>query len=314
MLASVALVSMVSLLAVPDLLGMRLDSALAECPSRAEVQSALGQVLGDGPASAAGWVLAYERDLSGEASAEDGALAIKLVAPTGERLVDRRITVARNDCPAVASAIAAVVERSLRSVGWTRGEPLPTPAPVAAAPVATLAHDRPPALVIGAGPSLGLSSAGSDTAQGNLLFQVRACARGPLCLRFGTGLLSARDSHSAGDTTAHLTSRFVSVTPLAALLRGWMELGVGPTFLVGLDSATSSLGGSGDRATMAVGLAAAVALRLSPRWRLSVGLEGTHAALAADYVVELDGVRTVLLAPPAWRGMTTAQLEFVPWP
>lgn len=307
MLISAALASMVLLLQGAGAPAARLESSLDECPSREEVRSALRQVLGDGASSAAGWVLQYDRDLPDEA-----ALAIKLVGPTGERLVERRIVVGRSDCPAMAGAIAAVVERSLRAVGWTRGEPLPVPAQVASPQAGTAVRERAARVVLGVGPSLALSSEGGDKVGGNLLFQVRARAWGPICLRLGTGLLSTNDNRSAGDVATQMTSRFVSMAPLAAFSRERMELAFGPSAFLGIDSATSGLGGSGDRVTLAAGLATSIAIRLSPHWRLGVGVEGLHAALGAEYVVERNGVRTVVLAPPSWRGIATAQLEFVP--
>jgi hypothetical protein len=317
MLNSALLVSMTLLLqgaSVPASLAVRLQSTLGECPSREEVESALRQVIGDGASSAAGWILQYERVLPEGASADEAPLAIRLVTPAGDALVERRIVVVRSDCPAVAGAIAAVVERSLRSIGWTRGEPLPVPAQLASPQPGTATRERPPWFVLGAGPSLVLLSEGSDKLGSNLLFQVRARAWGPLCVRLGTGLLSTSDNRDVGNVATQMTSRFVSLTPLAAFLLGRTELAIGPSASLGIDSATSSLGGSGYRATLAVGLATSVAVRLSPRWRLGVGLEGLHAALGADYVVELAGVKTVVLAPPAWRGAATAQLEIVPWP
>ena len=41
---------------------------------------------------------------------------------------------------------------------------------------------------------------------------------------------------------------------------------------------------------------------------------GIRVALGADYVVNIDGKRTVVLSPSPWEGIAAAQLEFVAWP
>ncbi len=92
---------------------------------RQQVQSALRQVLGDGDRSAGGWVLSYGRDPSAPEAERDASVLMELIDPAAVRLAVRRIPAAPGDCGAIASAMAAVVERSLRTLGWTKGEPLP---------------------------------------------------------------------------------------------------------------------------------------------------------------------------------------------
>jgi len=104
---------------------------------------------------------------------------------------------------------------------------------------------------------------------------------------------------------------------LAGFALGRMELAGGPALLLAFDHASSdslAQGGSGDREVLAVGAAIGVAARLSPRWRLSLGLEGFRVALGANYVVDLAGKKTVVLTPFPWEGIASAKLEFVPWP
>src|SRR5512140_3073748 len=248
---------------VPAALAVRLETGLADCPAPEEMRAALHQALGEGSQSAPGWVLRYDRDLPGPASTEP-SIAVTLVAPAGEHLVERRIVVGQGDCPAVAGAIAAVVERSLRAVGWTRGDPLPVlaPTPVPTRTVAAAVSVRPPRLVVGLGPALTLASAGSDQVGGNLMLQARARTWGPVCVRVGAGFFSTSDDRKLGNVASHLTTRFASVAALAAFVRGRTELAAGPGARLGFDSATSSLGGSGDRFTAALGLATAIAVRL----------------------------------------------------
>jgi len=240
---------------------------------------------------------------------------MELIDPAGQRLAVRQIPASPGDCGAIARAMAAVVERSLRTLGWTRGEPMPesarpsnvpqSPAPAARKPL--------PRLVLGAGPSIG----SSPRIGANLLLEARVRVAGPLCVRLGGEVFSGSESQNVGSGKASLSSRTFTATALAGFARGRVELAGGPALLLAFDhgsSASLAQGGSGDREVLAVGVAIGVAAQLSPRWRLSLGLEGFHVALGADYVVDLAGKKTVVLAPSPWEGIASAKLEFVVWP
>jgi hypothetical protein len=312
--ASTLLIAQAVLAAAPPL-AVRLTSEIAECPASAQVQTALRQVLGDGQPSAGEWVLSYRRDPSAAGANRDASVLIELVDPVGERLVVRRIPASPGECDAIASAMAAVVERSLRTLGWTRGEPLPESArPTEATdPSTPPAREPPPRLVVGAGPSIGTS----PRIGANLLLEARACLVGPLCLRLGGGLLAGSQGQDVGSGTAHLSSRYFTAAPLAAFVLGRVELAGGPLLLLAVDhgnAASLAEQQSGYRAVLAVGVAIGVALRLSPRWRVSLGLEGLRVALGADYVVMVAAQRAVVLSPSPWEGIASAKLEFVAWP
>ena len=300
---------------MPASLGVRLESNLAECPTSVEVESALRQVLGDGEWSPSGWVLSYGRDAFSAQPPRDATLHLTFVDPGGERLADRQIPATPEDCHALASAMAAVVERSLHTLGWTRGAALPESArPLPGRePSKPAARQAPPRVVLGAGPSIG-SSTRTGT---NLLVEARMRAAGPLVLRLAGDVLSTTDSQRVGSGTVSQTSRFFTVAPLVAFAFKRVELAGGPSLLLGFDSGSYTRlaqVGSGNRQTIAVGAALAIALQLSPRWRLSATLEGFHATLDGDYVVMVNGNRTVVLSPPAWEGIASAQVEFVAWP
>jgi hypothetical protein len=296
---------------------VRLTSDIAQCPSSVQVQSALRQVLGDGEQSAGGWVLSYGRDPSAPAAERDASVLMELVDPAGERLAVRRIPASPGDCAAIGTAMAAVVERSLRTLGWTRGEPLPESARQTkpTEPTTPTAQKRVPRLVLGAGPSIGTSPRLGT----NLLLEARVHVAGPVCLRLGGGLLAGSENQDVGSGTARvtLTSRTFTAAPLAAFALGPVELAGGPILLLAVDQGTSSnlaTGGSGAREVLAVGAGIGVAARLSARWRLSLGLEGFRVAFGADYFVDIDGKRTVVLPPSPWEGIASAKLEFIAWP
>jgi hypothetical protein len=312
-LASIFIIAVLSDASAP--LSVRLTSEVAECPSSLQVQSALRQVLGDGQRSAGGWVLSYGRDPSAPQAERDASVLMELIDPAGQRLAVRQIPASPGDCGAIASAMAAVVERSWRTLGWTRGEPMPDSArpSTVTQPRAPAARKPGPRLVLGAGPSIG----SSPRIGANLLFEARVRVAGPLCMRLGGGVLAGSESQNVGSGKASVSSRTFTAAALAGFALGRMELAGGPALLLAFDHASSdslAQGGSGDREVLAVGAAIGVAARLSPRWRLSLGLEGFRVALAADYVVDLAGTRTVVLAPSPWEGIACAKLEFVPWP
>ena len=291
-LASTLLLAQTVLPAAPAPLSVRLTSDVAECPSLLQVQSALRQVLGDGQRAAGGWVLSYGRDPSAPQAEREASVLMELIDPAGQGLAVRQIPASPGDCVAIASAMAAVVERSLRTLGWTRGEPMPesarprnlpqSPAPAARKPL--------PRLVLVAG---------------------------PFCMRLGGGGLAGSESQNVGSGKASVSSRTFTAAALAGFALGRMELAGGPALLLAFDHASSdslAQGGSGDREVLAVGAAIGVAARLSPRWRLSLGLEGFRVALGANYVVDLAGKKTVVLTPSPWEGIASAKLEFVAWP
>ena len=315
-LVSTFVVAQAVLAAEPTPVAVRITSDVAEFPSSVQVQSALRQVLGDGDRSAGGWVLSYGRDPSAPEAERDDSVLLELIDPSGVRLAVRRIPAAPGDCGAIASAMAAVVERSLRTLGWTKGEPLPEAArrPSAPEPSTPTARKRGPRLVLGLGPSFGTSSRAGI----NLLLEARLRVAGPVCLRLGSGLFSGSDSQNVGSSgKASLTTRYFTAAPLAAFAFGSLELAAGPILLLSFDHASTqglAQGGSGDREVLAAGLGLGVAVRLAARWRVSLGLEGYRVALGADYFVQINGAKAVVLSPSPWQGIASAKLEFVAWP
>jgi hypothetical protein len=300
--------------------GLRLAPQVAACPSAAEVEAALAPILDRDPPSTQGWVLSYGRTAAADDVATDAGLWMVLADASGERLVERLLPAAPADCPALPGAMAAVVERALRTADWTGGEPLPVPPPeppVVTAPrlpvvVAPPERPRLPRLVLGAGPMLGTSA----RASANLFVDARLRVAGPLCVRAGATVLSGSTSEGVNGGSARMTSRTFTLAPLLAWARTRVEWAAGLMVLLGYDQGSGLLAqaGSGGRTTLALGVATAVALSLSPRWRLGVGLEGARSVAGGDFFVQLDGQPTVVLAPPAWEGMAAVRLEFLPWP
>jgi hypothetical protein len=314
-LASTLLLAQAVLSAGPTPLSVRLTSDVAECPSSQQAEAALQRILGDGPHSARGWVLSYGRDPSVPEAERKASVLMELIDPAGQLLAVRQIPASPGDCGAVASAMAAVVERSLRTLGWTRGESMPESARPTSVTESVPSPLRTPSprLVLGAGPSIG-SSARTAT---NLLLEARVRVADVFCIRLGGGVLSGSDNQEVGSGTVRLTSRYFTAAPLAAFAIRRVELAGGPALLLAFDhgsSASLAQNGSGDREVLALGAAVGAAARLSPRWRLSLGLEGFRVALGANYVVDLAGKKTAVLAPSPWEGIASAKLEFVAWP
>lgn len=334
------LVALVSALVAASLPGaanptaVRVVSEVVACPSPGEVESALRQVLGEREPTAGAWTLWYGRDPATPAAEREASLLMELADPAGERLLSRRIPAPAGDCAAIGTAVAAVVERSLRDLGWTRGEPLPESAgagPAPESPVAKpdqavteapatftdAAEKQPvPLVVLGAGPLVGTSS----RLGANLLVDVRARVVGPFCLRVGAATLAGSASESVpsgGEGRASLSSRTFMLSPLAALMVAPVELAAGPVVWLAADQASSSnlpRVASGRRLVMVVGAGVGLALPVSKRWRIGLALEGGRVAFAPDTYLESSGTKRTVLAPPPWQGMAAAKLEFVPWP
>lgn len=305
-------------------------SDIAECPSPIEVRSALRQVLGEDEQTAGGWTLWYGRDPVAPAAEREASVLMELADPTGERLVTRRIPTPTGDCAAIGSAMAAVVERSLRDLGWTRGEPLPEsagPRPPAESPATKAGAASPeksatpaevekrpgPRLLLGAGPMFGSSSRLGM----NLLVDARLRVLGPFYMRVGAAVLAGSASESLAGGRVSLSSRTFTLSPLAATVVGPVELAGGPVVWLAADRASSSglqQVHEGTRLMMAVGVGIGVAVPLSQRWRVGLDLQGVRTAFAPDTYVDLNKIQTTVLAPPSWQALAAAKLEFVPWP
>lgn len=308
----------------PESLPLRVVSDVTQCPTAAEVQSALRQALGSGDSSTGGWTLWYSRDPAAPAAEREASLLMELVDPAGERLTARRIPTPPGDCAAIGTAMAMVVERSLRDLGWTRGDSLPESAggakpvevaaelPAQARPIPE-AKAAVPRLVLGAGPVFATTSRVGI----NLLLEARVRVLGPLCLRLGAAALSGSTSESLGVGSVSASSRTFNLAALLAMVVGPAELSGGPVVWLAADQASSSnlpKAGRGTRAVVAVGVGIGVAVPLGRRWRVGVGLDGARVAFAPETYVDWNGTRTTVLAPSPWQGMAMAKLEFVPWP
>lgn len=292
------------------------ESPLLECPSTGDVRQAIAHALGQaslatGPSP--GWRLWYARAVAAP-ELGDAALTLRFSDPSGRPLVERQMPAAMRDCPALATAVAAIVERSLRALGWSQGLPLPpSAAPLQAAePPAKPGRHASPPVVVAVGPGWATSAPA-----GNLLLALRARLLGPLALDAGGALLSGTRSESVGNGTARLTTRPFS----AALLLAWpvahFTLAAGPSLLVRFEQAHSQnldQVGDGGRATLALGGTLAPSWTLSPRWRLGLRVAGYRASAGSNYVVTVGGARRVVLAPPSWEAQAAAYLEFAPWP
>jgi hypothetical protein len=289
---------------------VHVESKGVECPSADQVEMALRHVGVLGENATPGWALYYGTAPFVAATPQTSFVWMDLASPTGQVVARRKLPNDGSDCAAIASAMAVVVERSLHELDWTRGEPLPENVrPRKEEPAPT----RPPRLILGMGPAAGTSA----RAGFNLLLEARLRVVGPLSVRLGGGLLAGHDSQSVGTGKASVTSRQVSATVLSTLPWGRLHLDAGLVFQVSIDRGkTEDLPDSaeGRREALATGLLLGAGVRLSTRWRLAVDIEALRTVAGADFVVNLEGSRGVVLPPPVWQGMVCGKLEFVAWP
>jgi len=292
---------------------VRVESNGVDCPSAEQVESALAHV-GVPPAIATkGWVLSYGTVPSSTATPQTLFVWMDLASPTGQLFARRKLLDDGSDCSAIASAISAVAERSLHELGWTRGEPLPERARPTNPEGPSGRATKPPRLILGLGPAAGTSA----TVGLNLLLEARLSIAGPISFRLGGGLLAHEDSQAVGNGRARMSSRHVSAAVLSTLPVGKLHLDAGAVLLATLDQGrTENLPemAEGRRAALAAGLVLGAGVTLSPRWRLALDVQGLRTVAGADFVVDIEGSRRAVLAPPAWQGIVCAKLEFVAWP
>ena len=295
---------------------VRVQSLGVTCPSTAQVETVLRDVLGSGESATSEWVLSYGRDPAAPAAGQESSIWMELLSPTGQRVAWRRFPHDSCDSTAIASAMAVVVERSLHALGWTRGEPLPEAGPPKQqepVPTPPARSPPPPRLILGAGPAVGSSAQFG----GNLLVEARVRVADALSLRLGGSVLAGQESQTVGSGKAQVNSRHLTAAALSTFARGRVHLDAGLVLQLSIDQGkTQDLleVANGTRESLAAGLLLGVGVRLSARWRIALDITGLRQVASADFVVDLDGTRTVVLPPPTWQGIACAKLEFVMWP
>jgi hypothetical protein len=295
---------------------VRVQSLGVTCPSTAQVETVLRDVLGSGENATSEWVLSYGRHPAAPAAGQESSIWMELLGPTGQRVAWRQFPRDSGDCAAIASAMAVVVERSLHALGWPRGEPLPEAGPPKQqepVPTPPARSPPPPRLILGAGPAVGSSSQFG----GNLLVEARVRVAGPLSLCLGGSVLAGQENQTVGSGKAQVNSRHLTAAALSTFARDRVHLDTGLLLLVSIDQGkTQDLleVANGTRESLAAGLLLGMGVRLSSRWRIALDVAGLRQVAGADFVVNLDGTRTVVLPPPTWQGVACAKLEFVMWP
>ncbi len=295
---------------------VRVESSGVACPSAEQVETALRHGGVSAASATTGWVLSYGNASFGDAARQGASVWMDLASPSGQLVAQRQFPNDGSDCGAIASAMSAVVDRSLHELGWTRGEALPeSPRSVKpeSAPVSHAPPPRPPRLIVGMGPAVGTSARVGV----NLLLDARLQVVGPMSLRLGAGLMAGDDSQAVAGGRARMTSRHVSAAVLSTLPRGRAHLDAGAVFLVSIDQGTTenlAVSAEGRRAALAAGLVLGAGVGLSRRWRLALDIQGLRAVAGADFVVDFDSGRKPVLPPPTWQGIVCAKLEFVAWP
>ncbi|HEX7598787.1 MAG TPA: hypothetical protein VF518_11275 [Polyangia bacterium] len=300
---------------------VRVQSNGAACPSVEQVQLALRHAGISDAINNTGWRLAYGAVSSDTGTLQAASVWMDLTSPTGELIARRRLPNDGSDCGAIAGAMSAIVERSLHELGWTRGDPLPgraRPTVPESAPMPT-PTPPPPRLIVGLGPALGTSSRIGL----NLAIEAQLRVVGSVSLRLGGGLLAKEDrqalEEAVRDGQARSSSRPLSATILTTLLtpKETVNLDVGAVFQASIDEGRSqnlSAPAEGHRAVLAAGLLLGGNIRLSPRWRFALDIQGLRTVAGVNFVVALDNTRRVVLPPPTWQGIVCAKLEFVVWP
>src|SRR5437016_810022 len=104
------------LFAAPGL-GVVADSRAVDCPSPTEVAEAIDRRMLTSPVGGGYWSLRY----GWEGSAAERNLAFRLIAPGGAAALERRFPLLERECLTAAAAIAVIVERYFRDLGWTTG-------------------------------------------------------------------------------------------------------------------------------------------------------------------------------------------------
>jgi hypothetical protein len=226
---------------------------------------------------------------------DEAVLELELVDPAGEVRATRRMRVPPSECEAAAVAVAAVVERFFRDVGWTAGTPLPAVATEAA----------PPRRLDG-GVTAGASLWVADAVRPQAAVGAQV-GLGPN--RLGLGVLLPGGTRTLDLAAGATVSERVWPlrVSLARLVRGGRlagEIGPDALFVVGdgrSEGITSTA--SGMRLVFSLGAAAAVQVPLgAPGWGLTVQVAGYRLVAGRRFRIDGASGRFVLDAP-RWQAL-----------
>ncbi len=301
----------------------------AVCPGPGLVDAALETRLGPGAAgTGAGsdsWVLRYEAPTA-NAGATGGSLRLTLQDPSGRSRLDRDLSTAGEPCEQRADAIALIVERFFRGIGWTAGAALPgasasaavaPPTPVSPSPPAPIpapAHDGaaplPPRLAVGGGAVL----LGGRAPLVGVGLDVSARIGGSLAASVGVVL-------PPGEATAAVGAGSATVRSLPIRASGrWVwrvqsfRLAAGPEGLLAWESGRTrdiAQPGSESRRVLSVGVVGAADLLVSPRWQVGIEAASHYTVLAHRFTV---GGAGEVLRPPRLQGLILARVGVVLFP
>jgi hypothetical protein len=269
-----------------------------ECPGASAIERALARrVSPAGP----GWRVVVDR-VEGAGS----SLRLRLRQPDGAAVLERVIDLESASCETAADAMALIVERYFRELGWS------APQPRAPAPAAELVAVRPPPaeparprVLVFAGPMSWTRGSRPIGVGGELRVRVA----GPLHLGAGfllPGTSTTQTLPGGGQAT-------LSAVPF--VLRALAERRWGTwTGLVSLDALLSAERGessqiarpsSARRFMLAAG--GSVGAAWVPAGRLRLAAEVGVARLIGGTDFAVDGYGPVL-APPAWQGLAALRL------
>jgi hypothetical protein len=264
------------------------NASSGRCPSEAEVIGALTARLGE---TARGSVrLVY-------GAAQDDPSRLEIELQIDDRPSLRRRLPAAGSCAALADAIAIIVDRHLRGIGWTEGTPLPGP-------------PRPPPS--GLFPRLAGTAGGGGWARWAATATVGAQVRlaEPLALELGVVLpRRSRTEVLATGARVRADGLLARAGLVAAPWRaGPVNLLAGPDLLLTIDAGRGE--GLEDargavRTSVAAGAQAGVRLPFGGRFALCLSAFGWRRVTAQPFTV--GGVGRVL-APPRWQAAALVQL------
>lgn len=258
------------------------------CPTDGQLANALqaeGIVRREGDPP---WLLGYQR------ATVEGMPAVRFEMRDREGTVrlQRAVRAGEADCRAVAETLALIARRFFDELHWTAHRPLPVAPPVART---TEPAHWPVRLWLEAGG--GFWNRRGDAATGTAGARLEV---GPLGLAFQLLLpaLQARESRATG---GQVTLSAWAAT--AAALYGWhparFALALGPAVTVARESGRSAgidVPKQATGTTLAAGLDARAAARLSPRWQLGLQLFAMRRVAGDEFAVA--GWGRVLGPPP----------------
>jgi hypothetical protein len=277
------------------------------CPPREEIEAVLEARLSSADrARMSGWTATVETGLG-------NTVRVELKSSDGQLQLERMLPVEPSRCAGAGDAVAIIIERRIRELGWSGSMELPEQVP----PQRLV---RGPTVALVVGPAFWARDGLHPAAALGVRWRPLG---GHLALHAGSLLPGARRSTTLTDPAAPASATLsVSETAWPALLGvAWyvdgarLSAAAGPVLVVTIDAGQGEGLGTGQsdtRVTWSAGVGVSAAVKLGHGFETLFSVAGFTDVTHGRFLVESDAGAIEVLSPPRWQWLATIGVGWLP--